>query len=94
MAWLFDSFSIKSYYALSRHYRYQKFDLKDTTARSEPIMESQGNLTLEQQFKLTVVKEQVKDLSLEQAQEFVVEMMRQMMVKDNLVKQMLKEAWM
>ena len=55
-------------------------------------MESKGNLTLEQQFKLTVVKEQVKDLSLEQAQEFVVEMMRQMMVKDNLVKQMLKEA--
>ncbi len=47
------------------------------------------NLTLEQQFKLQVIQQQVRDLSLEQAQDYVVEMMRQMMVKDNLVKQML-----
>lgn len=51
-----------------------------------------GNLSVEQQFKLKVVQDQVKGLSLEQAQEYVVEVMRQMMVKDNLVKHLLKNA--
>lgn len=51
-----------------------------------------GSLSLEQQFKLQVVKDQVSGLSLEQAQEYVVEVMRQMMVKDNLVKHLLKNA--
>lgn len=51
-----------------------------------------GSLSLEQQFKLQVVKDQVSGLSLEQAQEYVVEVMRQMMVKDNLVKHLLKSA--
>lgn len=51
-----------------------------------------GSLTLEQQFKLQLVKDQVRGLSLEQAQEYVVEVMRQMMVKDNLVKHLLKNA--
>ena len=51
-----------------------------------------GSLTMEQQFKLQVVKDQVRGLSLEQAQEYVVEVMRQMMVKDNLVKHLLKNA--
>ncbi len=51
-----------------------------------------GSLSLEQQFKLQVVKDQVSGLSLEQAQEYVVEVMRQMMVKDNLVKHLLKGA--
>ena len=51
-----------------------------------------GNLSMEQQFKLKVLKDQVQDLSLEQAQDYVVEVMRQMMVKDNLVKHLLKNA--
>ena len=51
-----------------------------------------GSLSLEQQFKLQVVKDQVSGLSLEQAQEYVVEVMRQMMVKDNLVRHLLKNA--
>jgi hypothetical protein len=51
-----------------------------------------GNLSMEQQFKLKVLQDQVQCLSLEQAQEYVVEVMRQMMVKDNLVKHLLKNA--
>lgn len=51
-----------------------------------------GDLSMEQQFKLKVVQDQVRGLSLEQAQEYVVEVMRQMMVKDNLVKHLLKNA--
>ena len=51
-----------------------------------------GSLSMEQQFKLQVLKDQVQGLSLEQAQEYVIEVMRQMMVKDNLVKHLLKNA--
>jgi len=51
-----------------------------------------GNLSMEQQFKLKLLQDQVQNLSLEQAQEYVVEVMRQMMVKDNLVKHLLKNA--
>ncbi len=55
-------------------------------------MDMPGQLTLEQQFQLQVVKEQVRNLSQEDAQNYVVEVMRQMMVKDNLVKHLLKNA--
>ena len=55
-------------------------------------MNLSGQLSLEQQFKLKVLQEQVADLSKEQAQEYLLEMFRQMMVKDNLVKQLLKNA--
>jgi Phycobilisome degradation protein nblA len=51
-----------------------------------------GSLSMEQQFKLKVLQDQVQCLSLEQAQEYVIEVMRQMMVKDNLVKHLLKNA--
>lgn len=51
-----------------------------------------GELTLEQEFKLQLLQQQVKALSLEQAQAYVVEVMRQMMVKDNLVKHLLRNA--
>lgn len=50
------------------------------------------SLSMEQQFKLQVIEDQAQNLSLEQAQEYVVEVMRQMMVKDNLVKHLLKNA--
>jgi hypothetical protein len=55
-------------------------------------MDMPGQLTLEQEFKLKLLKDQVSGLSVEQAQEYVVEVMRQMMVKDNLVKHLLKNA--
>ena len=51
-----------------------------------------AQLTLEQQFKLKVLQEQVATLSKEQAQEYLLEMFRQMMVKDNLVKHLMKNA--
>ena len=55
-------------------------------------MEMPGQLTLEQQFQLQILKEQVRHLSKEDAQNYVLEVMRQMMVKDNLVKHLLKNA--
>lgn len=52
-------------------------------------MSMPGNLSLEQRFKLQMMQNQVKSLDLEQAQEYIVELLRQMMVKDNLVKDIL-----
>lgn len=55
-------------------------------------MDIPTGLTLEQQFKLQVLREQVKTLSQEQAQEYLLEVLRQNMVKDNLFKHMLKKG--
>ncbi|ELS00622.1 Phycobilisome degradation protein nblA [Xenococcus sp. PCC 7305] len=55
-------------------------------------MDVSAKLSMEQQFKLKVLQEQVRGLSKEQAQEYLLEMFRQMMVKDNLMKHLLKTA--
>ena len=55
-------------------------------------MDLSGQLSMEQQFKLKVLQEQVQCLSKEQAQEYLLEMFRQMMVKENLVKNLLRNA--
>lgn len=55
-------------------------------------MDLPAQLSMEQQFKLQVLKEQVSSLSKEQAQEYLLEMFRQMMVKDNLVKHLMKNG--
>lgn len=55
-------------------------------------METPASLSLEQQFKLQVLSDQVKTLTKEQAQEFLIDVFRQMMIKDNLMKQLLKNA--
>ena len=49
------------------------------------------SLSMEQQFKLQVLSEQVKSLSLDQAQEYLLEVMRQNMVKENLLKYWMKK---
>jgi len=56
------------------------------------VMNLSNQLSMEQQFKLKVLQDQVQGLSKEQAQEYLLEMFRQMMVKDNLVKHLLKNA--
>ncbi|MEL6232214.1 MAG: NblA/ycf18 family protein [Cyanobacteria bacterium J06627_3] len=55
-------------------------------------MEMPVELSLEQEFELRLLKEQVKQLSLNQAQDYVVEMMRQMMLKENLFKHLMKQS--
>ncbi len=47
------------------------------------------DLTLEQQFKLKVCVEQSKSLSAEHCRILLLEMMRQNMIKDNLIKDLL-----
>ena len=46
-------------------------------------------LTIEQQFKLKIYAEKIKLISVEEARILLVEMMRQNMVKDNAIKNLL-----
>jgi Phycobilisome degradation protein nblA len=50
------------------------------------------DLSLEQSFSLARYKEQVKGLSAEQAQEMLVETLRQIMIKDNVIRHLVKES--
>ncbi|MDQ2098327.1 MAG: NblA/ycf18 family protein [Tychonema bourrellyi B0820] len=50
------------------------------------------SLSVEQQFKLQVLREQVKTLSQNEAQEYLLEVMRQNMVKENLLKFWMKKG--
>lgn len=49
-------------------------------------------LSLEQQFNLKMYEEQVKGLSQEESQQFLLEVLRQLMVKENMIKHLLKQA--
>jgi hypothetical protein len=50
------------------------------------------NLTLEQQFNLKMYESQVRDMSADQAQSLLLELMRQLMVKDNVVKHLIAKV--
>ncbi len=54
-------------------------------------MNTTSGLSLEQQFQLKVYEKQIKELTREQAQEYLLEVLRQSMVKDNLFKDLLKQ---
>ena len=48
-------------------------------------------LSLEQKFKLKLYEEEVKGLSPEESQQFLLEVLRQLMVKDNMVRHLLSK---
>jgi Phycobilisome degradation protein nblA len=49
------------------------------------------SLTLEQEFNLKSYEQQVKGLDREQAQDFLLEVLRQLMIKDNVIRNLVKE---
>ncbi|WP_293134905.1 NblA/ycf18 family protein [Microcoleus sp. bin38.metabat.b11b12b14.051] len=53
---------------------------------------NQLKLTCEQEFRLQVYSQQVKNISLEEAQRLLIELMRQSMVKNNIIKDLLKNG--
>jgi hypothetical protein len=53
-------------------------------------MKTEAQLTVEQEFKLKVYATQTQSLSAEEARILLVEMMRQNMVKDNVIKNFLR----
>ncbi len=52
-------------------------------------METETSLTVEQQFKLKVYANQTQSFSVEESRILLVEMMRQNMIKDNEIKNLL-----
>lgn len=52
-------------------------------------MKIELELTVEQQFKLKVYTEQMKLVSVEESRILLVEMLRQNMIKDNVIKSLL-----
>jgi hypothetical protein len=55
---------------------------------SQPI-----ELSLEQQFNIRSFETQVEHMSLEQAQEFLVKLYRQMVMREVTYKELLKHQW-
>lgn len=55
-------------------------------------MEMSLELSLEQKFNLKMYEDQVKELTQAQAQEFLLEVLRQLMVKDNVIRSLLRES--
>ena len=53
-------------------------------------MDRPMSLSLEQQFNLKLYEEQVRTMSAEQSQTYLLEVMRQLMVKENIVKHLMK----
>ncbi|HEY9834546.1 MAG TPA: NblA/ycf18 family protein [Stenomitos sp.] len=51
------------------------------------------NLSLEQQFSIRSFQTQVNQMSREQAQDFLVKLYEQMMVRENMYKEFLKHEW-
>ncbi|ERN42546.1 phycobilisome degradation protein nblA [Rubidibacter lacunae KORDI 51-2] len=50
-------------------------------------------LSLEQKFSLRSFESQVQNMSREQAQEFLVKLYGQMMMRENMYKEFLKHEW-
>ncbi|WP_416666216.1 NblA/ycf18 family protein [Egbenema bharatensis] len=56
-------------------------------------MESDRQLSLEQEFDLRLFSEQVKGMSLEQTQECLLKLHENMMLRENMYREILKDAW-
>lgn len=56
-------------------------------------MSNPVELTVEQQFNIRSFETQVHKMSREQAQEFLVKLYQQMIVRENMYKEFLKHEW-
>ncbi|WP_027269116.1 NblA/ycf18 family protein [Leptolyngbya sp. PCC 6406] len=56
-------------------------------------MDDQLSLSLEQQFNLRSFETQVQKMSREQAQDFLVKLYGQMMMRESMYKTFLKHEW-
>ncbi|MFM7372078.1 MAG: NblA/ycf18 family protein [Sphaerospermopsis kisseleviana] len=50
-------------------------------------------LSIEQQFQIAAFKQQVKEMTLEQAREFLIMLHEQMIIKEEAYTQLLKHEW-
>jgi len=59
----------------------------------ESLMNEPMQLTLEQEFNLRSFQTQVEKMSREQAQEFLVKLYEQMMLRETMYQQFIKHEW-
>jgi predicted HD phosphohydrolase len=56
-------------------------------------MSNSMGLSLEQQFSVRSFQTQVEKMSREQAQDFLIKLYEQMMLRENMYKEFLKHEW-
>ena len=56
-------------------------------------MSNPMELSLEQKFNIRSFETQVKNMSREEAQEFLVKLYEQMILRDNMYKEFIKHQW-
>ncbi len=56
-------------------------------------MNSNEQLSLEQQFELRLFADQVRDLSLEEAQELLIRLRESMVIQANTFQDIIKASW-
>ena len=56
-------------------------------------MNTPEQLTLEQEFRLKLLRDEIETLDIQQTQEYLLEAMRQLMLKDNWVRQTFKDCF-
>lgn len=56
-------------------------------------MSNSMNLSLEQQFSLRCFQTQVDQMTREQAKEFLIKLYEEMLVRENMYKDVLKHQW-
>ena len=56
-------------------------------------MSKSDQLSIEQQFNIRSFETQVKQMSHEQAQDFLVKLYEQMIIRENMYKEFIKHEW-
>lgn len=56
-------------------------------------MSKSDQLSMEQQFNIRSFETQVKQMSHEQAQDFLVKLYEQMIIRENMYKEFIKHEW-
>lgn len=55
-------------------------------------MNFSNGLSLEQEFKLTIYNEKINKMTTEESQDYLIEILKQMMIVDNIIKHMVKNT--
>lgn len=56
-------------------------------------MDSQDQLSLEQEFTLTALEQQLQELSQAETQALLLELYRNAMIRENTYRELLRDAW-
>lgn len=57
------------------------------------MMKNSTELSIEQQFNLRLFADYVRQMSREQAQDFLIELHEHMMLKENMYKSLVRQDW-